>query len=94
MKISFYTPEDGGKSICLCIPNVMTLRMLTSNTALKLAAKKATKKNGDSSAETYQLSPQARAEIIEAVKQFKQSHKDFTVIEVSSSDGEEFTLKL
>ncbi len=94
MKISFYTPEDGGKSFSLHIPTVMTLRMLTSNTALKVAAKKAAKKNGDSSAETYQLSPQARAEIIEAVKRFKQSHKDFTMVEMSSADGEEFTLKL
>ncbi len=90
MKISFYTPDDGGKSFSLRVPTVMTLRMLTSNTALKVAAKK----SGGSTAETYRLSPQARAELIDAVKRFKQSHKDFTMIEVSSADGEEFTLKL
>ncbi len=94
MKISFYTPDDGGKSFSLHIPTVMTLRMLTSNTALKVASKKAAKKSDGSPDKVYQLSPQARTEIIDAVKRFKQSHKDFTIIEVSSSDGEEFTLKL
>ena len=69
----------------------MTLRIVTSNMAIRIASKYA----GDyMPAKACGLSPQDRAELIDAIKRFKQSHKDFTVIEMSSSDGEEFTLKL
>lgn len=89
MKISFYTPDDGGKSFSLCIPTVMTLRIVTSDMALRIASKSSGK-----SANIPKLSSQARAELIDTVKRFKQSHKDFTMIEASNSDGEKFTLKL
>lgn len=91
MKISFYSPDDGGKSFSLRIPTVMTLRIVTSDFALRIASKHS---GGASSDKTYRLSPQARAELIDTVKRFKQSHKNFTMIEASSSDGEKFTLKL
>lgn len=92
MQISFYTPDDGGKSFSLRIPTVMTLRIVTSNMALKIASKHAG--DGGNPAKSCKLSPQARAELIGTVKRFKKSHKDFTMVEMSSADGEKFTLKL
>lgn len=89
MKISFYTPDDGGKSFSLRIPTVMALRIATSNLSLKIASK-----NSDDSENIHKLSPQIRAELIDTVKRFKRSHKDFVIVEMSSSDGEKFTLKL
>lgn len=89
MKLSFYTPDDGGKSFSLHIPTVMTLRIVTSDMALRIASK-----SSGESENIPKLSPQVRAEFINTVKRFKQSHKDFTIIEASSSDGEKFTLKL
>lgn len=89
MKLSFYTPDDGGKSFSLHIPTVMTLRIVTSDMALRIASK-----SSGESENIPKLSPQVRAELIDTVKRFKQSHKDFTIIEASSSDGEKFTLKL
>lgn len=89
MKISFYTPDDGGKSFCLRIPTVMTLRIVTSDTALRIASK-----HSGEPENIPKLSPQTRAELINTVKRFKKSHKDFTMVEMSSSDGEKFTLKL
>ncbi len=89
MKLSFYTPDDGGKSFSLHIPTVMTLRIVTSDMALRIASK-----SSGESENIPKLFPQVRAELIDTVKCFKQSHKDFTIIEASSSDGEKFTLKL
>ena len=89
MKLSFYTPDDGGKSFSLHIPTVMTLRIVTSDMALRIASK-----SSGESENIPKLSPQVRTELINTVKRFKQSHKDFTIIDASSSDGEKFTLKL
>lgn len=89
MKISFYSPDDGEKSFSLRIPTIIALRIITSNLALKIASK-----NAADSENIHKLSPQVRAELIDTVKRFKRSHKDFTIVEMSSSDGERFTLKL
>lgn len=89
MKISFYTPDDGGKSFSLRIPTSMTFRIVTSDMALRIASK-----NSGESGNIPKLSPQARTELIDKLKRFKQSHRDFTMVEASSSDGVKFTLIL